>query len=103
MLAAIRSRYVFLKLRFCELANIEKIATNEKNIKLSRKPSELHRKILGIKKAEMSQNLIESLRIFPEGAILINKNSDSIEYALDKILTTYKSENPIISKSFAGR
>jgi hypothetical protein len=64
------------------------MATNEKNIKLSRKPRELHRKILGIKNADASQNLMDILKIFPVGAILINKISESIEYALDKILTT---------------
>ena len=49
------------------------MATNEKNIKLSRRPIDVQRKKLGIKYAPTNQNLIESLAIFLSGANLKSK------------------------------
>ena len=58
----------------------------EKKIKLSRRPSEPQRKMLGIKKATEIQVLVDKPKIFLVEDILSNRNSEIIEYAADKIL-----------------
>ena len=52
---------------------------SEKNIKLSRKPIDVHIKTLGKRYAAATQSLIWILRILASGASLSNKYNESIE------------------------
>lgn len=84
MQAVERSKNCLRKVKLLGFTNTKKIATNEKKIKLSRKPSELHKNTLGIKYAVVSQNLIGSFAIFLSGANLKSIYRENMEYRTDK-------------------